>query len=142
MKKRIKDKQALVINNKYNRHFSEEFKRSKVKDLTKGIISISEFCKLYKVSRTSVYKWIYLYSEFERGVTTVVQMESEEYKAKLLYERIAVLERTIGQKQLEIDFLNKTLEVASSEMDLDLKKKYGIVSSNGSDGTPKNMTTG
>lgn len=51
-------------------------------------------------------------------------MESEEFKTKKLQEKIAELERAIGQKQLEIDFLNKTIELASKEVGIDLKNKY------------------
>ena len=53
---------------KYNRGFSVEFKRIKVKEIVEKRISIGQFCKLYQVSRTSVYKWLYQYSDLERGV--------------------------------------------------------------------------
>ena len=83
--------------------------------------------KLYGVSRTAIYKWIYLYSSSERGVKTVVQMESEEFKTKLLQQRVAELERIVGQKQMEIDYLQVCLEVTSEEVGYDVKKKHGPV---------------
>jgi transposase len=82
-------------------------------------------CKLYEVSRTSVYNWIYLYSEAEKGIKTVVQMESEMFKTKQLQQRNAELERIIGQKQMEIDYLNVCLEIGSEEVGFDIKKKCG-----------------
>lgn len=113
-----------TIKQKYNRVFSEGFKKEKIKEIEKGVLSISTLCKLHSVSRTSVYKWIYLYSTVEKGVKTVTQMESEQHKTLYLQQRLAELERVIGQKQMEIDFLNKALEISSEELGYDLKKKY------------------
>lgn len=112
---------------KYNRVFSEEFRRSKVKEIESGRLGVGDLSKLYGVSRTAVYKWIYLYSSAERGVKTVVQMESEEFKTKLLQQRVAELERIVGQKQMEIDYLQVCLEVTSEEVGYDVKKKHGPV---------------
>ena len=52
----------------------------------------------------------------------VVQMESEAHKTLQMLQRVAELERIVGQKQLEIDFLNKLMEVATEELGYDLKK--------------------
>lgn len=86
------------------------------------MITIPQLCTLYEVSRTTVYKWIYAYSDLEPGVKMVVEMESEASKTKHLLERNAELERFIGQKQLEIEYLQQTLELASAELGYDLKK--------------------
>lgn len=117
---------------KYNRVFSEEFRRSKVKEIESGRLRVGDLSKLYGVSRTAVYKWIYLYSSAERGVKTVVQMESEEFKTKLLQQRVAELERIVGQKQMEIDYLQVCLEVTSEEVGYDVKKKHAPVRWNAS----------
>ena len=108
----------------YNRTFSEEFRRSKVEELRSGRLKVRDLCQLYNLSRTTIYNWLYLYSETEKGTKTVVQMESEAFKTKLLLQRVAELERIIGQKQLEIDYLSVCLEVASDEIGYDLKKKH------------------
>ncbi len=49
-------------------------------------------------------------------------MESESYKTQQLLQRLSELERAVGQKQLEIDFLNKLFELGSEELGFDLKK--------------------
>lgn len=113
-----------IINEKYNRQFSEVFKREKVKEIARGVLRIAVLCKLHNISRTTVYNWIYLYSGNEKGVKTVVQMESEAHKTLYLQQRLGELERIIGQKQMEIDYLNKALEIASEEVGYDIKKKY------------------
>lgn len=126
---------------KYNRTFSDEFKKSKVKDIQKGLIKIPDLCKMYEVSRTSVYRWVYLYSDQAPGTKTVMQMESEQHKTLLLLEQVRELERIIGQKQMEIDFLNKSFELAGAELGYDIKKKYAPPRSNGTAITPKNTPT-
>ena len=129
------------IREKNNRTFSENFKRKKVKEILEKRVSIRQVCELYSVSRTSVYRWIYKYSPLEQGTKQVIQMESEALKTKLLLQQVAELERVIGQKQLEIDYLTKTLEMASTEVGYDLKKKYAPKSLNGSVNIDNNSTT-
>ncbi len=117
-----KDKK-FEINEKSNRYFSVEFKKAKAKDIAGGKLSINDACRLYEVSRTSIYKWLYLYTQIERGTKTVLQMDSEEMKTKKLLDDVADLERKVGQKQLEIDYLNKLIEISSNEIGFDIKKK-------------------
>ncbi len=97
-------KQQAQLEIKQRRSFSEAFKREKVKTLLKSI-SIRQLSSLYEVSRTAVYNWLYTYSpHHEQKTNLVVQMESEAYKSQMLQQRVAELERVIGQKQLELDF--------------------------------------
>lgn len=134
------NKEKLEIRS--NRTFSEEFKKSKVKELLGKQITVTQLSRLYGVTRTAVYKWLYHYSaDHERRSTLVVQMESESYKTQRLQQRVAELERAIGQKQLEIDFLNKLLEVASDEIGYDVKKNFSLKLSNGTESDAKNTTT-
>lgn len=117
-----------------NRFFSEEFKKARVRELVGKLITIGELSRLYNVSRVSVYRWLYKYSALhERGCNLVVQMDSEAHKNKQIMQRLAELERIIGQKQLEIDFLNKLLELGSEEIGFDLKKNFSTKLSNGTD---------
>ena len=106
------------------RHFSEAFKKEKVQLILERKVTIAQISELYKVSRTAVYNWVYKYSHIERQVITVVQMESEEQKTKMLLNRVAELERIIGQKQLEIDLNEQVFEVLKEELGYDVKKKY------------------
>ena len=126
-------KAKFEMKSQYTRTFSEEFKKQKVKDIQKGLITIKELSTLYKISRTSIYKWIYLYSTLEKGVKTVVQMESEELKTTFLLQKIAELERLYGQVSLERDFYKKLIEIASSEVGYDIKKKHAPQQLNGLD---------
>jgi transposase-like protein len=109
----------------HNRIFSEDFKKQKVKELDDKTISICQLVTLYSISRTTVYKWLAKYSvHYHKETKMVVQMESETHKLQSVLQRQAELERIIGQKQLEIDYLNKLLEIGSHELKIDLKKSF------------------
>lgn len=128
----MKQTPELVV--RRQRIFSEEFKKAKVKELLAKQVTVTELKRLYGISRTSVYKWLYQYSIcHEQKARLVVQMESESYKTIRLQSQVAELERIVGQKQLEIDFLNKLLETGSEELGFDLKKNFSTKLSNGSE---------
>lgn len=121
------------------RIFSEEFKRQKVQMLVSKKISIKELIALYQISRTTVYRWLYRYSpHHNKGSVQVVQMASEEAKNLALLRQIADLERVVGQKQLEIDFLEKMINIASNNLKVDIKKNFDTRPSNGSEKESKN----
>ena len=126
-------KERFKIKSNYNRRFSERFKKEKVKQIVEKQISIKELSEIYEVSRTAVYKWLYLYSaHHKRGTKQVIEMESEALKTKKLYARVSELERIIGQKQLELDFKDKLIELASQAIGYDIKKKHEQQLLNGS----------
>jgi len=43
------------------------------------------------------------------------------------------LEAALGRKQLEIDYLNKLIEIAGEDMGIDLKKSIGMPALDGSE---------
>lgn len=140
--KKLKPVVQFTIDNKYNRNFSEQFKKEKVKDLLDKRISIKQLCDLWQISRVTAYNWLYKYSpHHSAGTKMVVQMESEAHKTLQLLQRVAELERIVGQKQLEIDFLNKLMEVATEELGYDVKKNTAAKLSNGSGSTSGNKGT-
>lgn len=127
---------------KKRRTFSEEFKKKKVKELIGKQVTVAGLARLYGITRTSVYNWLYLYSpDHQKGTTLVVEVESESYKTKRLQQQVAELERIIGQKQLEIDFLGKLLELGSEELGFDLKKNFSTKLSSGTGIGEKNTPT-
>ena len=130
------------FSNKYNRTFSEQLKRKIVSDFEKKLVSMPEICDLYDVTRTSVYRWVYKYSSsYQSNTKTVVQMDSEETKTRLLYQENAELLRIIGQKQVELDYLNQLIAQAGAEFQVDLKKNFGFAASNGFKTTPTSTHT-
>jgi transposase-like protein len=122
------------------RYFSPDFKKKRVQELENNLVTVSDICKTHKVSRTSVYKWLYKYSNMaKKQVRQVVEAKSDTKKINLLQNRINELERIIGQKQLLIDFQDKMIEIAESTYEVDIKKKFGSKPSSGI-GTPGTNT--
>lgn len=118
------DQMGQEIKVRVSRYFSESLKRKIVSELEKHLVSVSDVCKEYQVSHTSVYKWIYKYSAMrKKSIKMVVESDSDVIKIKVMREHIAELERLLGQKQFEIDFLNKQMELVSEQYNVDLKKK-------------------
>ena len=130
-------KQLKFVNQlRPKRIFSDDLKKKIVSDIEKNKISLSSICREYSVSYSAVYKWINKYSRhLQSGKTMVVQMASEQYRSKELEKKVAELEAAVGRKQLEIDFLNKLIDIAGEELKVDLKKNFSIPLSGGFKGT-------
>ena len=123
----------------FQRSFSEEFKKKKIRELERNITSVTDISRTYSVSRSSVYKWIYKYSAMaKKQVKQVVEAKSDTQKIKALEERIKELERIVGQKQLLLEFKDKMIEIAEATYDVDIKKKVGSRLSSGTTLTGKN----
>jgi|ERR1039457_3644552 transposase-like protein len=120
------------------RYFSESFKKQKVRELEKNQTTIAEVCRQYQVRRSSVYKWVYKYSIMKkRGVKQVVELKSDTQKLISLQQKVKELEQIIGQKQIELEFKDKMIEIAEEMYKIDIKKKFGSKPSSGSGTTGK-----
>ncbi|MEG9329253.1 hypothetical protein V6B16_15035, partial [Salinimicrobium catena] len=94
---------------------------------------------VYEVSTTAVYKWLDKYSrDRKRGVKQIVELMSDTRKIQDLKAKIRELEQLVGQKQFEIEFKNKMIDIAEEMYDIDIKKKLGSKPSPGSGSTGKN----
>jgi transposase len=124
------------------RYFSESFKRDKVKDYERNLVTIAEISREYNVSRKAVYNWIYKYSnQYKREERQVVEKKSDTRKIKALKEKVKELERIVGQKQIQVDFYSKMIEIAEEKFDIEIKKKSSTKRSNGSGKTGKITAT-
>lgn len=120
----LKEYERLSNRERQNRYFSEDFKRKKVSEIERNLTTVSEICREYQVSNTAVYKWIYRFSMMrKKGLKMVVEAKSDTQKLILLKEQIKELEQIVGQKQLRIDFLEKTIELAEDKYGIKIKKK-------------------
>src|SRR4051812_23403496 len=107
-----------------HRIFSTEIKKRGVKDIEDGKCTVSQLSDELVVSETAIYNWIYKYSRYlNKQKTMVVEDQSESYKSKELEKRIKELEAALGRKQMELDFLNKMIEIADEEFKINIKKK-------------------
>jgi len=105
------------------RYFSEAFHKKIVKDIEDKLTTVAGVCRDYEVSRTSVHKWIRLYSlNYQKQIVKVVELESESHKRKLLEKELAETQKVAGGQAVEIVFLNKLIEIIETTFDIDLKK--------------------
>jgi len=125
-------KKGVRTNNRQTRYFSESFKREKVKQLESNLIRVTDISREYEVSRSAVYKWLNKYSILRpKGVRQVIEPMSDSKKLQDLRKKIAELERLLGQKQVELEFKNKLIDVAEEMYEVDIKKKLGSQLSSG-----------
>lgn len=133
-----KDCEKLSVSERRNRSFSADFKRKKVSELERNLVSVSELCREYQISRTSVYRWTYLYSRMKKkGVKQVVEAKSDSRKLLELKEQIKELQRIVGEKQILLEFKEKMIELAEDEYGVDIKKKFSGKLSSGAGPTEK-----
>ncbi len=123
---------------KKHRRYSVEFKKQIVADFESGDFSVPQLEKLHGVSNKSIYDWIYKFSTFnEKGYRVVEMKDSSSNKMQELEARNKELEAALGRKQIQLDYLEKMIELAKSELDIDIKKNYSTPQSTGSGKTKK-----
>lgn len=117
---------------KKNRVYSEEFKREIVSLFESGTYSVLQLEKLYGLCNQVIYKWIYKFSIFnEKGQRVVEMKASNTQKLKELEQKIKSLEQIVGQKQIQIEYLEKMIDIAKDELNIDIKKNSSTPQSSG-----------
>ena len=134
--------EKLTTEERRRRRFSESFKRKKVQEIESGQVKISEICRVYQIRNPNVYKWIKKYGSMQKKKERlIVETESDTLKVIELQRKVAELERIIGQKQIEIDFKDKMIDLAEEVYQVDIKKKFCTQPSSGSGTTDTNTHT-
>lgn len=119
MNKRIERKSTL----QQRRTFSEAVKKQIVQDIEKGKATVLEASRETSVHQSTIYTWIYRYSRYlVKNKVMVIEDKSEGYRTKELEKRLLEAEAALGRKQMEIDFLNKIIDLANEDYKTDLKK--------------------
>lgn len=115
----------MSIAQRQRRHFSVNFKKSKIREIEAGISRISDICKEYEVSTTSVYKWVEKYGTMQdKPEKLIIEDQSDTKELLMLRKKIAELEQVIGQKQVLLDFKDKMIDLAEGHYKVDIKKKF------------------
>ncbi|WP_240938717.1 transposase [Arenibacter sp. 6A1] len=104
--------------------YSEECKKRLNSEFEKGKFSVLYLEKLHGVTHATIYRWIYKFSIFNETGFGVIEMKGRSNKKmKELEARVKELDRTKGRKQIIIDFLERMMDIAKEELDIDIKKK-------------------
>lgn len=128
-------KSKVKLSLRPRRIFSDKLKKKIVQDIEQGKVSVTGACREYAVSQQTLYTWLKKFSaHLHPSTTLVMQMDSEQYRSKELEKKVLELEAALGRKQMEIDYLNKLIEIAGQDLDMDLKKNINM---NASAGTGK-----
>lgn len=116
------------------RRYSLEFKRSIVNDYESGKYSVLELQRLHGISNPTIYQWIYKFSNFNKEGYRIVEMsQSSDKKVKELEKQVKQLQQAVGQKQIMIDYLEKMMDIAKDELNIDIRKNYNTSQSAGSE---------
>lgn len=130
--------QSTIQTIRKHRNFSEDFKRSLVTEYEKGVLSACQLSKLYGISSSIIYRWIYKFSTFNKKGIRIVEMKtSSTAQLKDLQARIKELEQMVGQKQIKIEYLEKMIDIAKDDFQIDIKKNFNTPQSTGSNKTRK-----
>jgi transposase-like protein len=125
-------KAKVKLSLKPKRIFSDKLKEKIVRDIEQGKVNVLGASREYAVSERAVYDWLKKFSAYLHPSTTLVmQMDSEQYKSRELEKKIAELEAALGRKQMEVEYLNKLIEIAGNDLGIDLKKNINIPASDG-----------
>jgi len=114
---------GLSQSERQRRRFSDTFKKKKVKEIELGKVKVSEISKAYQVTPAAVYKWISNFGNTKKTERIIVESKSDTQKIIALKKRIAELERLVGQKEIEIIFKDKMIDIAEDKFGIDIKKK-------------------
>lgn len=124
------------------RYFSEQVRKQVVADIEKGRCTVAEASRELGVSDTAIYQWLHKYSiHLKKNKALVVQDKSEAYRTTTLEAQLKAALAALGSKQMEIDLLNKIIELASESYGTDLKKTIQNPPSSGSVKPRGNNTT-
>jgi transposase len=116
-----------------HRQYSEDFKRLVVKEFESGKFSVLQLARLHQIRNPLIYRWIYKYSPSnEKGQRIVEMKDSSTEKLKALEQRVKELEQIVGRKQIQIDYLEKMIDIAKDELHIDIKKNFNTAPSSGS----------
>lgn len=120
------------------RHFSDAIKIQKVREVESGQTKISEIVNEYEVAATTVYRWMKKFGTMKKKPERlIVEADSDTAKLLELKKKVAELERTIGQKQILIDFKDKMIELAEEHYKIDIKKNFSTQQSSSTGNTGK-----
>ena len=84
------------------RKFSMEFKKKLVEEIKTGVLSMAQACRQHELSHTLISLWT---NHYEHG-----KLENEATEIGALENKVAELERKVGQQAMEIDLLKKARE--------------------------------
>lgn len=118
-----RDQFTLTLAERRRRTFSDTFKRNKVREIELGLVKVSEVRKQYQVSYAAIYMWLRKFgTQNDKPERIIVETMSDTKALQEMKERLAELERAFGQKQIELEFYKKLIDIAEEHYGIEIKK--------------------
>ncbi|MEZ4769406.1 MAG: transposase [Caldilineales bacterium] len=108
------------------KRYSQAFRQQVVREYEAGA-SVHSLLQKYGIGgHGTVKRWIERYGRAGyRAELVVIQTVDDQMEVKAMRDRISELEKALAESVLENRMLKSTLEVASQEFGVDLKKNFG-----------------
>jgi transposase-like protein len=113
----------MTTEERHRRRFTEDFRRTQVKLIESGKLTVSEVCTLYEVRYNSVQHWLKRFGSKSVPKTVVVSNASEINKLKELEKDNKRLLEIIGKQQVELFYQKTLVDLAKSKLGEDFEKK-------------------
>ena len=81
------------------RKFEAEFRRGVVEEVRSGILTVAQAIRQHELSSNLIYRWM---DQYDHG-----KLDNEPSEQGALENKIAELERKVGQQAMEIELLKK-----------------------------------
>lgn len=114
-----------------NNHYSEDFKQKVVYEVLKGKYTKEEARKIYGIrSNCAILYWIRQFggqaNYREGGISTmnIDQMKSKKEESDK-DRKIKELEEQLRRETLRADLWQKMVDIAETQLDIDIRKKFG-----------------
>lgn len=118
------------------RRYSKAFKKERVAEYERKEFTVRQLSRMYGFSPQSMYNWIYKYSKYsEQNIQIVEHKQSSSEKLKKVVKENKKLKEKLGEKQIELDYLHKLIEVAEEDYGMNIKKNSDMPHSDGSEKT-------
>ena len=105
------------------RQFNLEFKRKVVEEVRSGILTKVQAIRQYELSNNLIYRWM---DEYDHG-----KFNNEATTQGALENKIAELERKVGQQTMEIELLKKAGEYYQRQLKGKSSGNIPLAASNG-----------
>jgi transposase-like protein len=120
-------KRERLTHGKNVKRYSKEFIKLRVREYETGAATVRQMCRQYRMHPATVYRWIIKYSVLSSSNIVIVEYkESQTNRIKQLEDKVKELQLLLGKKTVTIDYLEKLIEVASNDLQIDLKKNTDI----------------
>ena len=104
-------------------HYTDRFKESVIREVLEGGESLASVSRKYGIGgKTTISRWI---AKFKASTSSVTLMSKEQKSKEELLAEIELLKRQLFHQKLRADAYDTMIDIAESELNIDIRKKSG-----------------